>query len=437
MLSRQLSAKLHLNKLKDFRQEAYALLGCERDTLFELCDAVLLTPALNAFAELSLCPAFRRQWPSLYKALQRGRPDRTSLVQLYMRHLPTEGRWVFAGDHTAWPRLSAPTLRERTVEHQPNKIPAAKPITVGLGFSTLVAVPEAQGSWALPLLHERITPEETPCGKMKAQLAQVCQYTPQRPLVMLDAEYGNAPFVKECADVPCDLLFRLRPNLRLYTAPGPYQGNGRPRKHGRAFKLRDARTWGKPTETLDVDDPELGHVHVSLYTKLHFEKAADQPLWVVHIERPQARGTRRDPRSLWVAWVGQAPPPLADWWKQYLRRFVVDHWYRFLKQRLYWTLPHLKTPEQAECWSDLMPLITWQLWLARPITLDKPLPWQKPQARLSPGRVRQSLGAVLSQISTPTCAPKRRGKSLGWPTGRVRRMAPRYRIVKKSKKRAR
>jgi len=436
MLTPQPSTQLRLNRLEAFRQAAYALLGHERDALFELCDAVLLTPALHSFAELSLCPAFRRRWPSLYKALQRGRPDRVGLLQLYMSHLPSAGRPLFAGDHTAWPRLSAPTLRERTVEHQPNRIPAAKPITVGLGFSTLVAVPETQGSWALPLLHERITPAESPCSKMKAQLAQVCQSTSQRPLVMLDAEYGNAPFVKACADLPCDLLFRLRPNLRLYTAPAPYSGNGRPRKHGRAFKLRDARTWGKPADTLDVDDPDLGQVHISLYTELHLEKAAQQSLWVVHLERPHARGTRRDPKSLWGAWMGQPPPPLAEWWKQYLRRFVVDHWYRFLKQRLYWTLPHLKTPEQAECWSDLMLLITWQLWLARPIVLDKPLPWQKPQTQLSPGRVRQSLGAVLAQIGTPTCAPKRRGKSLGWPKGRERRKAPRYRIVKKSQKHA-
>ena len=34
-------------------------------------------------------------------------------------------------------------------------------------------------------------------------------------------------------------------------------------------------------------------------------------------------------------------------------------------QRLHWTLPKLRTPEQSERWSDLMPLMSWQLWLAR------------------------------------------------------------------------
>jgi hypothetical protein len=51
--------------------------------------------------------------------------------------------------------------------------------------------------------------------------------------------------------------------------------------------------------------------------------------------------------------------------------------YRFAKQRLHWTLPKFSTPEQSDRWSDLMPLITWQLWLARDIVRDNPLPWQK------------------------------------------------------------
>jgi hypothetical protein len=34
-------------------------------------------------------------------------------------------------------------------------------------------------------------------------------------------------------------------------------------------------------------------------------------------------------------------------------------------------------PEQMETWSDLMPALTWQLWLARDAVEDAPLLWQK------------------------------------------------------------
>ncbi len=60
-----------------------------------------------------------------------------------------------------------------------------------------------------------------------------------------------------------------------------------------------------------------------------------------------------------------------------------------------------------------MPLLTWELWLARQVVADKPLPWQKTQTLLTPGRVRQSFGSIIAQIGTPTCAPKPRGKSTG------------------------
>jgi hypothetical protein len=36
-----------------------------------------------------------------------------------------------------------------------------------------------------------------------------------------------------------------------------------------------------------------------------------------------------------------------------------------------------------------MPLLSSQLWLAREIVKDNPLPWQKQQTDLTPGRVAQ------------------------------------------------
>ena len=57
----------------------------------------------------------------------------------------------------AWVRPDAPTLRERTYEHQATAIDGNKPIAIGLGYSTIAWIPSVPGSWALPLRHERIT----------------------------------------------------------------------------------------------------------------------------------------------------------------------------------------------------------------------------------------------------------------------------------------
>lgn len=429
-----LPAQTHLNTLIQFRQTVYDRLGPARDALFELGDAVWLTPSLNSFVELSTCPVFRRRWSSTYEALQDGRPDRLTLLDVYLAHLPSGSRPVLAGDHTAWPRLTAYTLRERTVEHQPTRQPGAKPITLGQGFSTLAWIPEGSGSWALPLLHERIRPDETPIGKAVAQLRTVCARGPQRAVGLYDAEYGCAPCVNASADIACDKLGRLRPNLCLWGPAPPYQGRGRPPKHGDKFKLNDPTSWGLADETLEFTDPVLGAVRLALWRDQHFRKAAAHPVQVVRLERLGARGTRRAPKALWVGWVGEPPPPLREWWHLYLRRFALDHWYRFAKQRLYWTLPHFKTPEQAERWSDLMPVATGALWLARPVVADKPLPWQKAQAALTPGRVKPGFGRLMAQIGTPARAPKARGKAPGWPKGRRRSPAPRYAVVKKGER---
>jgi hypothetical protein len=56
-------------------------------------------------------------------------------------------------------------------------------------------------------------------------------------------------------------------------------------------------------------------------------------------------------------------PPLEEVWCPYLRRFTIDHWYGFLKQRLPWTVPNFGTPKQSQRWSNVMPFMTWELWL--------------------------------------------------------------------------
>jgi hypothetical protein len=118
-------------------------------------------------------------------------------------------------------------------------------------------------------------------------------------------------------------------------------------------------------------------------------------------------------------------------WHKYLRRFALEHWYRFAKQRLHWTQPQLSSTQAAERWSDLMPLLTWQLWLARVACIDSPLPWQPTQDKLSPGRVAQAFPLILAAIGTPAEPPKTRGKSPGRIPGHQPSPRPTYPTVKK------
>lgn len=421
------------DKLKQFRQSAYTLLGKGKDAIFDLMDAVLTSPRVNSFVELSLSPVFRRGWSSLYAGLRSSRPQRGKLMRLGIEQMPTEGRPVLAGDHTAWPRPEARTLKDRTIEHQPTLIAGNKPIAVGHGFSTIAWIPEGQGSWALPLRHERITSFETPLSRAAFQLKQVCKQLPVRPIVTYDSEYGNASFIKQTAGIAADLLLRLRSNMCLWGAPPPYSGKGRPKVHGDKFKLADSSTWGEPTATLEFEDPKWGTVQIQHWAGLHLRLAAVHPLQVLRITVSSKHASQRSPKPMWLGWLGEEMPSEEQTWRCYLRRFAVDHWNRFAKQRLHWTLPHFSTTALAERWSELMPLLSWQLWLGRESVIDNPLPWQKSQPHLTPGRVAQGFPTLLAAIGTPASDPKPRGKSPGWPKGQSRPKRTRYPVVKKTK----
>ena len=419
-------------RLEEFRQVAYKYLGRAKDATFELTDAILLTRNVYSLADLSLSPVFRRKWSSIYEALQDSRPQRQKLMQLYIKQIPAEGRPLLAGDHTNWSRPDAVTLQERTYEHTGTSIAGNKPITVGQGYSTIAWIPEDSGSWALPLRHERITSWESPIEKAIWQLKQVCEHFPARPISVWDSEYGCAPFVLKTANIAVDILVRLRSNLCLWGEPGAYSGKGCPRKHGDKFKLNEPKTWGEAASVFEVDDPKLKRVRVSLWKNLHFRKAATRPMSMIRVEPIDEQGNQRVSKPLWLAWVGEEMPPIEEVWRLYLRRFTIDHWYRFLKQRLHWTVPKLSTPKQCERWSDLMPLMTWELWLARDIVADNPLPWQKSSDKMTPGRVAQAMGSIFAVIGTPAQPPKPRGKSPGWKTDQPRKRRIRYPIVKKT-----
>jgi hypothetical protein len=422
------SATEHFNKLIQFRQAAYGLLGNACDAFFELGDAVIQMRQVQSFAELSCAPAFRRKWSSAYEAMQDGRPDRDGLLQLYLQQIPLHQRLILAGDHTAWTQVWAETLAGRSYQHQSTAIPGRRPVTIGHGYSTLAIIPEPHSSWALPLLHQRMCTQK-PSESGAEQLRQVCKMLPVRPLSIWDSEYASAAFLLATIDIQADLLLRLRTNLCLEgpTKPRRSQRGAAP-KHGIKFSFKDPATWWQPDQVVEYIDPDFGPQIVRLWKGLRFRNALECRMTVGLVERPQATGTRRKPKLIWFGWVGEEPPE--QWWKLYRQRYSIDHWYRFAKGRLHWILPRFSTPQQGERWSDLMTLISWELWLARAVVADSPLPWQKPQTQLTPGRVCQGMQNILVAIGTPTHACKSRGKSPGWPTGRLRTSRPRHELIR-------
>jgi DDE superfamily endonuclease len=228
------------DRLTRFRQETYLMLGKAHDATFELMDSVMTTRNASCLGEFSLSPLFRRKWSSTYEALQDSRPNRNKLMKRYIEEIPSSDYVLLGIDHTAWARRGAKTLQERTYEHQAS---SQNSVTVGQGYSTIAWLPEQQGSWALPLRHERITSYETPISKATWQLKQVCKHIKQKVLVVLDSEYGNGSWVNQTRDIHVSKLMRIRSNCCLWSKPKNYSGKGRPKKHAQKFKVNDPVTW--------------------------------------------------------------------------------------------------------------------------------------------------------------------------------------------------
>jgi hypothetical protein len=409
-------------RLRQFRQALYDDLGLRQDSLFELVDAALTASHRSTLVRLSLTAAFRRRWPSTCDALADGSVDVTELRALFTRTLADsavlDGRPVWVIDGTNWPRPAARTSADRTWEYRPLPGWPQSGIVPAWAYQWLVAVPDAAGSWVLPLDVQRRGP--TAKSATEVALAQITAVrTAQgvdapRPVVTLDSGYDLETLAN--ASVDADLLVRLIKSRVFYRAPKRYAGPGRPRVHGEPFRLADERTHGRPQQSARLDHPLYGTVQIDVWTELHVGGAPDAPFSVIRVQVERLPNKKLPPRPLWLAWIGgPLPTDIGVLWRWYLRRFTVEHAFRFFKQTLGWTTVRPRHAEAADRWTWLIASACWQLWLTRALVSDVRLPWERPRADglLTPGQVHRHFSGILVRITTPARAPRRRGKSPG------------------------
>ena len=422
------------NNLIEFRQTVYEHgLTKAQDAQFELVDALLLSSPIRSFAELSLSPAFRRKWSSAYAAIGDGERNREWLERLFVEQIPMEGNQVFSLDGTAWPHPEARTLADRQYVYSGGEI------VVGHPYSVLAWVPEPDTSWAPPVSVSRVSSQQTDTAVGVAQVKRLCRLRGEEMLQWLylivgDCKYGNHRFLGPLKDEPCGALVRMRRDRVLYGEPGPYQGVGRPRVHGDRFAFKEPETWGKPDGKVKLEDERWGKVRLRRWDNKHACQDAGTVLSIILVETHLERDKPSDP-----FWLAYQPPPhqepggqdLVALWHWYDWRWPVEPGIRFRKQYLYWTTPRFQEPEKCDRWTSLVDVAQWELFLARDVVQDEPLPWQPPQERLTPERTLQSLGATFREIGTPAAPPQTRGKSPGWPKGRPRTCRKRHPVVKK------
>lgn len=440
-----------LNRFRAFRQAIYEkVLTKEREAQFELLDALLASPRGCSFAELTLLPRFRRQWPSAYAALERGAHNQEALEAMLLAQLPQDCPVrLFALDESVWPHPEADTLPDRGYLYSGTS--AAKRtandgrgITIGHSYSTLAFIAEPGTSWTLPISTERVSSQDDAVAVGAEQVRRLCQGAgTETTLDVLcgDSRYGNHRFMGAMADLEMGVLVCLRRNRVLYRdpSPGQYKGIGRRPVHGAPFRFRDSSSWGDADQRIVLETTRFGQVELRLWHGLHAKEDHTVRFSVLcaftHLERARAG------KPLWLAWLApdaalQRALPVSQLWWWYRGRPGIESCFRFRKQHLLWTDPALGTIAACDNWTRLVTLAQWQLYLARTLVEQVVLPWQRPQPeRLTPERVKQSIGRHFAAFGTPARAPQRRGTSSGWPKGKPRKRRERHRVVRKPRKR--
>jgi hypothetical protein len=451
--------------LAAFRSELYRCLGKRPDALFELADAVLCKQdRVHMLAELSLEPECRRGHGGIYDAINAGQV----LVARLRRALAAvplprwgDGRIRLAADVSNWLRPEAATCPDRLFCHCYARGKGNAQMIPGWPYSFVAALEPGRTSWTLPLDAVRLGPADDATAVTAAQLREVTQRIIAAGLwhdgdpdimVVFDAGYDLTRLAWLLRDLPVEVLGRLRSDRVMYFPAPPRQPgtNGRPLRHGAAFKLADPGTWPAAAVTTVTQATRYGTARAAAWGRLHQQLAA-RAGWEDHDgQLPIVEGTLirlavdhlpgdRSPGPLWL-WssrAGTCVDQVDRAWQAFLRRFDLEHTFRFLKQVLGWARPKLRDPAAADRWTWIVIACYAQLRFARHLAADIRLPWQRPcpPGRLTPARVRRGFRNIRQALPCLAGAPKPGKPGPGRPPGsKNRRPATRHDVGKTAKR---
>lgn len=434
-----------LQLLQQFRHKLWNAYARRADGLFELVDALLVTLDPRSPVELSTSPAFRRRFSMVYDVLRHGELTDEQARELLREAEPADtltigGYAVYAADSTPQPRPDAPTLDDRGKVYSTQY---GGPI-VGQQHSWLGRVMAQGQSWFAPRDVERIPTARTPATVAAQQVLRLAATLAVgvMAVVVVDSAYAKVAFLAAFVGLThlC-VLVRLANNRVLYGPPPPAEVNpqtgkrkkkGRPKVHGAKFRLKSPPA---PERHLKFTVKDTT-VWLSAWTRLHFKALPQLEGRVVRVEFLKPDGTPKYQRPLWLFWSGSRPVALEDVCQMYLLRFIIEHFFRFLKQRLGVHCAQSTDAIAQRNWLWTVVFAYVQLMLARTVIAVQPRPWDpKPrrdrQAVRTPGQVRAAWPIFSRTLETPAQPPRPSGKGTGRRAGFQPLPQPRYPVVSK------
>jgi hypothetical protein len=233
-------AEAALDVLSHFRVQFYDCLYTRADALFELTDAVLCTDGpVKSLVELTLSAEHRRGHGAMYDAVNHGWLEPRRLRRLLATTpLPraADGRIVLAVDVSNWLRHDAPTSPDLLFCHVYGRSRSADQFVPGWPYSFVAALETGRTSWTALLDAVRLGPADDATAVTAAQLRDVVtrllragQWKPGHPdiLIVMDAGYDVTRLAYVLADLPVELVGRLRSDRVMLRDAGPRRSTPR------------------------------------------------------------------------------------------------------------------------------------------------------------------------------------------------------------------
>lgn len=426
----------------------------------ELIDALCSSEGKRSPVELTLTPAFRRTYSTMYKAIDEFEWEEGQLARVLASYLPRPKRsnfYLLGVDVTPQPRPYAQTLTDRGMVYQPAVVKGNKPVTIGHQYSTVALLPEAEaglsGSWLAPLMTQRVATAADKALVGAGQIAALLRdnklpFRHRLCVEVADSGYSKPEYLAANRDHRNLVsIVRVRSNRVLYRQPVAQAGKGKrghPTWYGEPFRLQDATTWPPPDQccTLHEVSRRGKHYRVEIQAWNNLLMRGQQhphplpmhryPFTLVRIVRYDDKGQPVSKEPLWLIVIGERRHELSlnEIHQAYGQRFDLEHFFRFSKQKL--LLTDFQTPEtqREEHWWQLVHIAYAQLWMARHVAALLPRPWERNlpamrNGRISPTLVQRDFARIIRQLGTPAKPPKHRGNSPGRPWGT--RLTPRSR----------
>ena len=257
-----------------------------------------------------------------------------------------DGRLMLAVDISAWLRPDAAPSPDRWFCHVYGRGRNKDQLIPGWPYSFVAALEPGRTSWTQVLDAVRLGPDDDVTAvqvcPVVRRLVTAGQWRHGDPdvLVMFDAGYDLARLAFLLADMPVDVMGRLRSN-RVFRLPAPPRAEGtigRPVKHGGEFQFADTDTWPDADVSTLTDISRYGMASATGWDRLH-PRLTRRAAWLDYDgDLPVLEGTLirlvvdhlpsdSDPRPLWL-WssrVGASSAYVDRLWQMFLCRFGLEH----------------------------------------------------------------------------------------------------------------